>query len=298
MKAYFHTSLFLILFGFNNINAQESHLFKINQVSIQPFISQGLSSFMTKEAFQEFTGNNHGLSQDLLNSIGGENSYYYGWYGPSNIGLNANVGLQIRAKESDEYRKNVKLRVGLQFHSVQLYSNTARIDYRNRIDTLISSNNSVSYVDSIERNSAYFAKKAEMLNLDAALIFHTDQSQQWSLFGGIGFSFGASINAYTELDFMVKNNFEITGNYQATNSDFYSSGWNSEYSRFENKTNLTGIIYLPMGVDMRLGNHKDFWKRLHLFYEFRPSLTFHHAPEIGTVNSFTISHGLGLNVRF
>lgn len=300
MKAYLYTALFLMLIGYSNIIAQETSLFKINQVSIQPFLSQGASHFMTNDEFQKLTDGNHGLPQDLLNSIGTENSYYYGWYGPSNFGLNANVGIQIRSNETNGYRRNVKLRAGIQFHNVHLSSNAARVEYKSRVDTLnSSSNNAVSYVDSIERKSAYFSKKAEMLNLDAALIFHTDQSQQWSLFGGLGLSFGASINAYTEVDYLNVNNLEISGNYDAINSTFYSSsGWNNEYSRFENKANFTGIVYMPMGVDMRLGNHKEFWKRLHLFYEFRPSLVFHHAPEIGTINTFSLSHGLGLNVRF
>lgn len=300
MKTYLFICLLMFLVVINSINAQQTSFFKINQASIQPFISQGLSHFMTNDEFQVLTDGNHGLPQDLLSSIGTENGHYFGWYGHSNIGLNANVGLQIRSNETEGYRKNVFLRAGLQFHNVNISSNSARVEYKKRVDTLTSnSDGSVTYVDSTERRSTNYSKKAEMLNVDAALIFHTNQEQQWSLFGGVGLTFGASLSSYTEVYYNKENNFELNGQYGWNNSNYYPfSGWNSEYKRFNNKTNLTGIIYLPMGVDMRLGNHKDFWKRLHVFYEFRPSLMFHHTPEIGTINAFTLSHGLGLNIRF
>jgi hypothetical protein len=56
--------------------------------------------------------------------------------------------------------------------------------------------------------------------------------------------------------------------------------------------------YLPLGVDFRIGNKRDFWKRIHLFYEARPSINMTAIPELRTITNASIFHGLGVKVKW
>lgn len=300
MKKYLKVTFVFLIISNGSLFAQEKSFFSVSQVSVQPFLSTGFNHLLSADNLENLTGGNHGLPEELVNMLGGQSYYYYGWHGPANIGLNTNLGLQIRDDETGGYRQNMLLRLGLQAQTIQISGNYARIEERIRIDTLISnSNGGMTYIDSMNTASANISQRADMLNLDVSFIFQTDRSKQWSLYGGGGISLGASVNAFTEVNHRNDVSYDFSGEYVSGSMIFYEFlNWQNEYERFKNKINLASVLYLPMGVDMRLGNHKEFWKRLHLFYEFRPELAFHYSSDTGSINAFKFSHGAGFTVRF
>ena len=63
-----------------------------------------------------------------------------------------------------------------------------------------------------------------------------------------------------------------------------------------NKNTYGYATYLPMGVDFRIGNKREFFKQLHVFYEARPFVNYTYIPELGGINSVGIKSALGLRV--
>lgn len=291
-------SLLFIIVGFiSSVRAQST--FKFTQASIQPFSSSGYRTVLTADMLEKLTNGEHGLSESIISSLN-QSPNYYGLFGPFNIGLNANVGLSMLNKETDTYRNNMILRLGIQAHISHISGDFGYQEQRYRLDTLSSAiDGGELYIDSLFVHTTNIVQEANMLNLDVAVIFQTDREKQWSIYGGGGLLLGVSVNASTIINEQLYSRYEYSGKYAQNEVNSFSIlDWKNNYSRFDNKMNLNGILYLPLGVDMRLGNHKDFWKRLHLFYEFRPELGFHYAPETGSISEFRFSQGLGLTVRF
>ena len=299
MKNCFLLTISLLLLINPSIEAQENSLFKISQASIQSFANLGSSTFFSANEINVLTNNSHDLPEPILNKMSNQVYHFFGWYSGRDVGLNLNLGLYLRDNETGDYRKNMVLRTGIQFSANSFSSQYGNINNSTRLDTLIAvSNGSQTFVDSVDRSYAYFNKKAEMLNLDFSVIFQTDRDKQWSLFGGVGLTLGASLNSYSEVSYREDKRYVFAENYASSEYSSIVTFFDEDYKKFENRTNLAGLIYVPFGVDLRLGNHNEFWKRIHLFYELRPSLSFYHIPETGTIRSFALSHGMGITVRF
>jgi hypothetical protein len=61
---------------------------------------------------------------------------------------------------------------------------------------------------------------------------------------------------------------------------------------------MGGSIYLPMGIDFRIGKNRPFWKQTHLFYELKPSMNLTAIQNSSTLITGVFQHGLGLRVTF
>jgi hypothetical protein len=137
---------------------------------------------------------------------------------------------------------------------------------------------------------------SRQIRLDAALIFRTDASARWSLFAGIGASLGVNYNATTYISY-YRNNYI---NNQNGNSYYngYSNNGSEKTETFTTKNYLTTTAYIPMGVDFRIGKNKVFWKRLHLYYEIKPSISMTQIPALRTITTVNMTQALGLKVSF
>ncbi|MGB0807307.1 MAG: hypothetical protein ACPGRC_11500 [Salibacteraceae bacterium] len=56
--------------------------------------------------------------------------------------------------------------------------------------------------------------------------------------------------------------------------------------------------YIPLGLDFRIANKSEFWQRVHLFYEMRPSLEMISIPELSTYTTVAWQHGFGIKVQW
>jgi len=210
------------------------------------------------------------------------------------------LGLQFSDKEKASYKANPLLRLGVSYFSTTTMTCGFYKEDRTPYDTLTSAQTGqTAYVDSLTSQRYSMNYSSEQLRIDGSLIFRTNPEARWSLFAGIGFTAGLSINANTDIYYRENSRTETR---YANGSTFSSYGNynpdNGKTEKFKNKTNLGISTYIPMGIDFRIGKKKEFWKRTHLFYELRPGINITSIPELGTITNSSNQHGLGLRVTW
>lgn len=271
---------------FSNSNAQEkTPRVRISEFHLQTGFQYYPAQTTSLEDFQKLAPNSVLLKEDLpsYNSFG----YYNGRGNFSSVQL----GLTFKN------HPNALLRVGLSNMGVsglqKSYSKQDHFPY----DTLTSSaTGEQTFIDSVSSQSYFMNHSSRQIRLDAALIFRTDASARWSLFAGIGASLGVNYNATTYISY-YRNNYI---NNQNGNSYYngYSNNGSEKTETFTTKNYLTTTAYIPMGVDFRIGKNQAFWKRLHLYYEIKPSISMTQIPALRTITTVNMTQALGLKVSF
>jgi len=201
----------------------------------------------------------------------------------------ASLGLKFKKKDGSDYQANPQLRLGISYFSSTPLSAGYSISETYVVDTLLSTvTGEVVYADSVVNENYNMNYIADQLRLDASLIFRTNPEARWSLYGGIGMAAGISINPRTEV---YLNTWDF-------DSEISYGRGTYESERFNNQTSFGLMAYIPLGLDFRLGNNQEFWKRLHLFYEISPALNMTFIPELNTATNIAIRNGLGLRVSW
>jgi len=271
---------------FSNSNAQEkTPRVRISEFHLQTGFQYYPAETTSLEDFRKLAPNSILLKEDLpsYNSFG----YYNGRGNFSSVQL----GLTFKN------HPNALLRVGISNMGVSgLQNRFEKQDYF-PYDTLTSSlTGEQTFIDSVSSQSYFMNHSSRQIRLDAALIFRTDASARWSLFAGIGASLGVNYNATTYISY-YRNNYI---NNQNGNSYYngYSNNGSEKTETFTTKNYLTTTAYIPMGVDFRIGKNKVFWKRLHLYYEIKPSISMTQIPALRTITTVNMTQALGLKVSF
>jgi hypothetical protein len=210
------------------------------------------------------------------------------------------LGFQFSDKQKILYKANPVLRLGISYYSgTTLQGGLFKMNSK-PYDTLTSSQTGqVVYIDSVYTQNYSMDYLSEQLRLDGSVIFRTNPEARWSLYAGIGFTVGLSVNANTEIYYSKYGRTETrypNGNTSYSYPYYYPGSYISKTETFRNKTNFGVSTYIPMGVDFRIGKKGEFWKRTHLFYEVRPSLNFTAIPELRTSTHTSVQHGLGLRI--
>lgn len=270
---------------FSNSNAQEkTPRVRISEFHLQTGFQYYPAETSSLEDFRKLAPNSILLKEDLpsYNSFG----YYNGRGNFSSVQL----GLTFKN------HPNALLRVGLSNMGVSgLQNSYSKQDYF-PYDTLTSSlTGEQTFIDSVSSQSYFMNHSSRQIRLDAALIFRTDASARWSLFAGIGASLGVNYNATTYISY-YRNSY-----INNQNGNSYNYGYNNGSEKtesFTTKNYLTTTAYIPMGVDFRIGKNKVFWKRLHLYYEIKPSISMTQIPALRTMTTVNMTQALGLKVSF
>lgn len=288
----------LIMFTFFStfVYSQEPRL-KITEAYITTGFSGGESSSSSHSDFQMLAPN----SQILENNPGALDAspeYYSPYRSSGRVSLQ--TGIQFLNKEKNEFRKSPTLRLGLRYTNVNQINAWTTIEERTPYDTLIGQNTgSVHYLDSVKSKSINGDYVYERISLDASLIFRTNQDLRWSVYGGIGFSFGLSMNANTDLSYSESNFTDVRGQ---SNEEPYYYGMNNDNARTENHKNknaIGGSLYVPFGVDFRLGKNSPFWNMFHLYAEAQPGISFQNIPELDkTISQTGMFLNSGIRVRW
>jgi len=210
--------------------------------------------------------------------------------------LSVMLGIQFGDKQKTTYKNNPQLRLGITYSSGTILSGSLYNQERKAYDTLTSAQTGQSvYIDSVITKNLGMNYSSDQLRLDGSMIFRTNPEARWSLFTGIGITAGISINASTQIHY---SKFDRTENRQPNNNYYYSYyfGGNWETETFKNKNNFGFSTYIPLGIDFRLGNKREFWKRTHIYYELRPSINVTYIPELQSITNTCLQNGLGLKV--
>ena len=210
---------------------------------------------------------------------GGLQDHRYSSYPENSAAGLFEAGVGLLPWRNDQ-RNGPELRLGVFYGGRSSVSGYFYRSDRTPYDTLVSSQTgAVYYVDSVFRSTTNVNYSAERFGLNASLIWRS--KGRWSVYGGIGIAGGWLMNARTQVYHYTSSNVsgpvvgEPNGGYFSSVSEQYRNGngwWLS--------------VYAPIGLDFQITKRNPFWKRMHLYYEFRPQMLFQGTPELGTNTTF------------
>lgn len=267
---------------------------RVSEAALYPSFILQSDPLGTLEDFRKLAPQSMLLAKDYSTYTRGDNAHTIN--GEAVFG--ANIGISFLNKKTNMYR-NMKLRIGVSYMSSGYTSYLNRTTYT-RFDTLSSGSGGPSaYLDSVKNESLNMQYRSQDLRADISIVFRTKPEARWSLYGGIGLTVGASIRAYTDIHegeyTSIESTYDGTVSTISTHSEYDQ---NSDSERFSNKTSMSYSVYLPLGLDYRMANKNEFWKRMHLFYEAKPFVNFSTLENIGTISSAGMQNGVGLRVVF
>lgn len=194
------------------------------------------------------------------------------------------VLLGIRFKEN----KAPLLRLGLNYTASNNLQNFLFKEEIFPYDTLTSSQTGEQYyLDSTTWKSYSMYHSSEQIRLDASLVYRTNAEARWSLFTGIGTMIGFAFNSVANISY---HESYTTGGYQT--SSYSTNNYVSE--THSTKNYLSTSLYIPLGIDFRIGKNREFWKRIHLLYEIRPTMNFAFVPELKPLVNVSLIQNVGL----
>jgi len=236
----------------------------------------------------------------LLNSDFTGYSQYNKRYLTNNTMFSVMMGIQFSDKQKTNYKANPLLRVGVSYFSGTSLTGTLYKEERKSYDTLTSAQTGQKiYFDSVNTKNYSMDYSWDQLRFAGSLIYRTNPEARWSLYAGIGIAAGLSINANTAICFNKFDRIETrySNNNNSSLSDCSISD-NFKTEIYRNKNNFIVSTYIPMGIDFRIGKEREFWKRIHLFYELEPCIYSISIPELRTITNACIQQGFGLRVSW
>ncbi len=214
----------------------------------------------------------------------------------------ANIGFKFANKGRTSYKPNPILRLGFSYFNITDLSSSLVKNSSFRSDTLVSINNGSNYyIDSMITRSYFMSHNSDQVRLDISLLFRSNPKARWQFFAGVGLTAGGSLNANTTINYNVYNDVYSADRLYNDNPYYYPySNSNSNYLNeyFRNGFDLGFSLNAPLGIDFRMGKKRDFWKKLHLFYEVRPGIAVSNIGDLGTFANTSVQQGLGLKLNW
>jgi hypothetical protein len=235
------------------------------------------------------------LNQDY--SSYSANSFYYNH--STSVSHSGMVGVNFGNNSENIKKHNSTLRLGLSYISGYSLINTLFKTERNRYDTLTSSQTGrIIFKDSVKDETLRMGYFSEQIRFDGSVLFRLNSDGRWSFFTGVGFTAGISFNAFTVIEKISSSSTETKyeGGFTQRDNNYWSYKLNME--SFRNKSNLGFSAYLPLGVDFRVGKKREFWRRVYLHYEMRPSIDVVSIPELKVITSSMVQYGFGLRFKW
>lgn len=226
---------------------------------------------------------------------------YTGYESYSYNGYSGNGQVAFRMGLQSIKKPNRELQLGVSFGSGMQASNTLSFTTSTPYDTFTSSQTGEQIiVDSVYNKHVISNYRTDQLQLDASLIYRTDHSARWSFYGGIGASVGTSLRATTS----IYSYGTSSANTILTSEDAYSYSFanstfeQGEREEFNNKNVFNASVFIPAGIDFRIGKRNEFWQQLHLVYELRPNVGVVAIPELDATVSAGIQNNVGLRLHW
>jgi hypothetical protein len=212
--------------------------------------------------------------------------------------LAVTMGIQFRNKDKTGYNQNPVLRLGFGFVSGSIAQNSFNNFSQFTYDTLVSAQSGKTlFEDSVITTNYDLNYRSSILQFDGSLIFRTNPDNRTSIFSGFGLTSGISLNSITKINYyrMARSQYRDSNGDVLNNYNNTSQGW-SVSERYRNEANYSFSAYIPLGIDFRLGNKRDFFKQTHLFFELRPGIHINNIPELETLVTAYLQQGIGVKV--
>jgi hypothetical protein len=170
---------------------------------------------------------------------------------------------------------------------------------RDRYDTVYSSQSGLTfYLDSVSSRHSDVSLATKFFTISSAILFRTKSKSLWTVYTGIGFTWGMSIQSTTRLKYQESKGSEI---YVAEGAPpaygYYAVSRLESLVIQKNRPGFTSSIYIPIGVNCSMGKEK-IWKRLNLFYEGKIGFRSFGIPEVKQFKNPFFGHALGFRFAF
>ncbi len=275
--------------------AQEvTRKFKVTEFQVQNgFELSGLKSGEWAD-FRKLAPNSVMLGQDFSAYRNSE-----GYIMQGNGQFSAYIGVQRLDKLKGSYISNPTWRIGISHGNLTLMSGALSKETKLGSDTMKSAQSGqVIWTDTTSTSIYSMGYETEQLKLDISAIFRTDPAARWSFYTGLGLSAGFSIQSSTVISHSrfntVKTYFQDNINYSSIRS--FTNDFEYDFESNDNQMNSSYSLYIPLGVDFRLGKKRELLKKMHISMEIRPSLNFNIIPELGNLASTSSQQRLGLRM--
>ena len=215
---------------------------------------------------------------------------YYNFNYPFSMGMQTNSSFQTLQVGLSLPKCQGTLRLGLSNFSNQLMSAYGSYYETHVVDTLISSQNgSMTFVDSTVSRNVFGNYTNQQIRLEAAYVWEMNAGERWAFSAGAGMSFGLSYQSRTSLHYT-----EYTNSYQGYGSYAGNQTTTHESESYKNPMNWGANLYVPLGINFRLGTKRAFWKPWMIYSELRPQLSINSIPKAGVKFSPGIGSASGI----
>ena len=286
-----HFKVVALIFGcWGNLHAQDTTAkVRVSEFHLQLGTNYQPMESSSLEDFHSLAPNSTLLQSDFTGFNMGEN---YMFYRPSNFASASYNSLQVGLTFKNA--PSLLWRIGISHGSSGDLSYWANRSSTAPYDTLTSSQTGQQYFTDSTYSENYFMRySSQQLRLESSVIFRTNPAKRWSLYAGAGLSFGLSYKAETYINYFAYSSVSgLASEYSG------SQNYQSKTEHFKNKMTTSTSLFVPMGVDFRIGKNREFWKRIHLYYEMKPSVTFTSIPELNTFTRVNMINTLGLKIAF
>lgn len=205
------------------------------------------------------------------------------------------IGLVLGRRVEDGRRRGPELRLGYVFAPMQATTSSWSRTDRAAYDTLTSAMTGVAYpVDSVRTSSVSATYRTSVLAFDAGVLFRTRNPNRVTFFGGIGAMGGMAFNGLVTVDERIDRTLEPASGQGALEYQELVDESRSEQVAQSEGAWYAG--YVPLGIDLRLGRKRGFWRMVHLYHELRPMLSFWEVPGIGQRTSVGVQGLFGLRI--
>jgi hypothetical protein len=215
---------------------------------------------------------------------------YYNFNYPFGMGMQNTSSFQSLQVGLSLPKCQGTLRLGISNFSNQLMNAYGSYYESHVVDTLISSQNgSMTFVDSTISRNVFGNYNNQQIRIDAAYVWEMNAGERWAFSAGAGLSFGLSYQSKTSLHYT-----EYTNSYQGYGSYAGNQITTHESETYKNPMNWGANIYVPLGINFRLGTKRAFWKPWMIYSELRPQLSFNSIPKSGVKFSPGIGSSSGI----
>ncbi len=205
--------------------------------------------------------------------------------------MSIQVGFHPRQRNTDKINPNPEFRIGVSYFSGTGFSIGLYKETRKPYDTVQYPSGRNIYYDSVQTDQIGISFRSDYVCADFSLIFRTNAKARWNIYAGAGISGGISLNNEVRIHHTTR--FSIEEN----NSFWKGFPGEREEENFRAKTNYRTSVYIPLGVDFRIGKKRIFWKPIHLFFEARPGINFLMIPDVTTFRLWYIQNSLGFRIK-
>ena len=271
-----------------SVSAQNSGI-KLSGVQLHAYVGMQQEGHYSLSDYQSMAGN----SDLLLNN-------FYG-YTRSNAGVAADLGFGVqgsfRLMKEGEVRANRRLRLGLAGGMSEVADGSYFKNWHTTGDSIYNSSGVViGYVDSLHNSSYNAHYTGNFLRFDGSMIWSTDELRRVSAYMGAGISAGVVFNAQTTVNHW--EDISVRYKYDNASTSMGSVNKAREMELFKSAGGFYSSIYIPIGLNLRLGKVNPFWSHAHFCSEWRPSIVFQNYASTGMKTVFGISHTWGIRWEF